>query len=39
MKNLLAFFRIIEHEKQQATLYRSPEGNLTNIVQVRRPFR
>ena len=39
MKNLLAFFRIIEHEKQQGTLYRSPEGNLTNIVQVRRPFR
>ena len=30
--------RIIEHDKRQRTTYKVPQGNLTNIVEVIRPF-
>ena len=38
-KLIAYFFCINAHEKQQGTLYRSLEGNLTKIVEVRRLFR
>ena len=30
--------RIIEHDKRQGTTYKGPQGNLTIIVEVIRPF-
>ena len=38
-EKILAFFsRSIEHDKCQATIYKGPQGVLTNIVHMIRPF-